>query len=324
MNVFDTVVIVGLGQLGSRYLQGLMRSSRNLRIYLVDTNPKSLAVARDRASEITGETIYNKIITCHFDVSDCPNVVDLAIVSTTSYNRVNLIDALKSHFFSKYWLVEKVLVQSPRELDDLLSLMIKDANVWVNTPRRTIPWHIKIREHLTKSGPLNLKVSGKNWGLACNSVHFLDMLAWFSGESLAQIRTDGMADKWFEAKRSGNWEILGVLTARFSAGSTATLNVEEGDVTDLSYQFELQDGEFTWHIDEESGVALRSDGLSIPGRLPFQSEVTHHLVDQIFSTGRCELPALSASAEIHRVFLDAMLRHWRKTVDAAATRVPIT
>jgi hypothetical protein len=324
MSVCNSIIIFGSGQLGSRYLQGLLKSPRSLRIYLIDRNPNSLAVARDRASEIDGESIRNKIITYHLSICDCPNIVDVTIVSTTSHDRVKLVAALKDHVWSKYWLLEKVLVQSPHDLKNLLSLMVSDQNVWVNTPRRIIPWHIKIREHLIKKSPLNLKVSGVAWGLACNSIHFLDMFAWLSGESLLQISTDELENEWFEAKRPGNWEVIGTIKAIFSAGSTATLSVQVGELTDLSYQFDLEDGEFTWHIDEEKGLALRSDGLSIPGRLPFQSEVTPHLVNQILSTGKCELPTLSVSAEIHHVFLDAMLKHWRKTVDVTATSVPIT
>ncbi len=324
MSVYNSIVIIGSGQLGSRYLQGLMKSSKNLRIYLVDKKPESLALARERASEITGEFISNKLISCHLNISDCPDIVDLAIVSTTSCDRFKLIAALKNHFWSKYWVLEKVLVQSPSELENLLSLMATDSNVWVNTPRRIMSWHIKIREHLTKRGPLSLKVSGTAWGLACNSIHFLDMLAWFSGESLTQISIDGLDNQWLKAKRPGNWEVTGKIKAMFSAGSTATLSVEVGDLSNSSYQVELEDGEFTWYVDEDKGVALRSDGLSIPGRLPLQSEMTPNLVNQILSTGQCELPTLMASAETHRVFLDAMLKHWRNTVDATATRVPIT
>ncbi len=318
----SVIIIVGAGQIGSRHLQGLSKSSHSLRIYVVDTSPRALQFAKQRWSEMSEVNSNNKYVSYHDRIEDCPNKVDIVIVATTAYKRLYIIKFILSQIIVRYWILEKVLVQSPQELDELLMLM--GPGVWVNTPRRMLSWHKLIRDKLVKKAPLHLRVKGKAWGLACNSVHFLDMLAWLSGESLIQISTDRLANEWVMAKRPGNWEVNGALTAYFSGGSTATLSVEAGELKDLSCKFELDDGELTWHIDEDKGVALRSDGFSIPGRLPFQSEVTHHLVSQILSTGRCELPALSVSADIHRVFLDAMLKHWCKTVDATATRVPIT
>jgi predicted dehydrogenase len=318
------IIIVGAGQLGSRYLQGLAKCENSLRIYVVDTNENTLLFAQQRWREVIETNEMDKVVSYHTQISDCPREVDIIIVATTAYKRVELISSIFLHSAVRYWIVEKVLAQSSEELDQLLTVMGPKSQVWVNTPRRMLSWHKLIRDKLVKKAPLNLRVNGKTWGLACNSVHFLDMLAWLSGESLIQISTDKLENEWIKAKRPGNWEVMGELTAHFSGGSTATLAVESGELKDLSCQFDLEDGKFTWHIDEDKGLALRSDGLSIPGRLPFQSEVTPHLVTQILSTGKCELPTLSVSVEIHRVFLDAMLKHWRKTVDIMATRVPIT
>jgi predicted dehydrogenase len=324
METSSVILIVGAGQLGSRYLQGLSKCTHPLRIYVVDTNLDTLLVAQQRWTEALTDNHTDRTVSYHARIDECPTEIDITIVATTAHKRVELVALIKKHAVVHYWVLEKVLVQSCEELDRLLAIMESASKVWVNTPRRMLAWHRLIRDSLVRRTPLQLKVTGKYWGLACNSVHFLDMLAWLSGESLTKILTNGLAKEWIEAKRPGNWEVMGVLTAQFSGGSTATLAVEAGESADLWYHLELLDGEFTWRIDEEKGAAVRSDGLSIPGRLPYQSEVTPFLVDQILSTGHCELPTLAVSAEIHRVFLDAMLDHWRKTIDATATSVPIT
>jgi hypothetical protein len=320
----SVVLIVGAGQLGSRHLQGLAKCSHPLRVYVVDVNPDALQVAQQRWFDVSDAKSTDKVVSFHSGIEESSKSVDVAIVSTTARKRVNLVTLIRQHIAVRYWLLEKVLVQSSYELRKLQLAFESDSRVWVNTPRRMLAWHKLIGDKLVKNAPLHLRVTGKAWGLACNSVHFLDMLAWFSGESLTQISTDGLAKKWIEAKRPGNREVMGELVAQFSGGSTATLAVEPGELSDLWYQFDLEDSGFTWRIDEEMGVAVRSDGLSIPGRLPYQSEVTPLLVDQLLSTGQCELPTLATSAEIHRVFLDAMLDHWRKTVDETATSVLIT
>jgi hypothetical protein len=147
------------------------------------------------------------------------------------------------------------------------------------------------------------------------------MLGWWAGETLVEVRTERLHSNWIPAKRTGNWEILGILEAKFSGGSTVQLSAEPGP---FSYHFQLRDGDREWVIDEEAGTAIRSDGLQIPGRLPFQSEVTAALVESILSDQSCDLPTLSESVALHRPFVRSLLRHWQRTTDAAAVRVPIT
>ena len=147
------------------------------------------------------------------------------------------------------------------------------------------------------------------------------MFAWWTGETLASLNTDALARAWFESKRPGNWEVMGTLTAVFSGGSSVALAAKNGE---LFYQFELDDGTDHWTINEDGGIATRSDGLNLPGRLPFQSEVSGALVETILSKGTCELPTLAQSLAIHRPFIAGLLAHWRATVDPQANSVPIT
>jgi hypothetical protein len=52
--------------------------------------------------------------------------------------------------------------------------------------------------------------------------------------------------------------------------------------------------------------------------------MTTSLVDEILATGNCQLPSLKTSVAIHRVFVDAVLGHWRRHIDPAAIFIPIT
>jgi len=317
------ILVVGAGEIGSRYLQGLAKCSHRLRIHVVDVSPDAIIKSRRLWLEVVNCDNVDSHISFHNNIQECPKEVDVAIVATTARKRGELVALMKRHLVVRYWILEKLLVQSAAELDNL-SKILSGAKIWVNTPRRMLPWHKQIRTSLIKQAPLHLKVTGKAWGLACNSVHFLDMFSWFTGEPLESISTEELSRHWIKAKRPGNWEILGEFKSKFTGGSTATFSVEYGEPSDLSYQFHIEDGDMSWSIDEEFGTAVRSDGFSVSGRLPFLSEVTPLLVDEILSTGQCELPSLETSSETHRVFLAAMLEHWQNTMDATAIVVPIT
>jgi predicted dehydrogenase len=314
------ILISGAGQLGSRYLQGLATYASPLQIHLHDVSATSLETAMGRWMEVAAADAVHQV-RLHTDFATLPKSIDIVIVATTAGVRPAVVRAIRQQAKVGGWVLEKVLAQSEADLEDLLALIGQGVRAWVNTPRRILPWHKQIKENLSTNSSLHLTVSGCEWGLACNSVHFLDMLGWWAGETLVEVQTDHLHSSWIHAKRPGHYEIMGTLRARFSGGSTAVLQANEGE---LQYTFELTDGELIWHMDETAGTATRSDGLSVPGRLPFQSEVTAGLVETILATGNCELPTLKESVDLHRVFVAGLLAHWRKSVDTHANSLPIT
>jgi len=245
----------------------------------------------------------------------------LAIVATSAETREQVVSALSEQCTVHYWVLEKVLAQSIQELDKIEASIRDGGSAWVNTPRRMIAWHKEIKAKFKQSGPFSISVVGGGWGLACNSVHFLDMLAWLSDEQLLSISTEQLYDEWHKSKRPGFWEIYGTLTARFSRGSVASLTCHD---MDQPYLIQVCDGQDEWKIDESSGIAERADGLVVRGKLSYQSEITTPLIESILKTGQCELPLLKFSAELHRPFINGLLDHWNKSTPNTISRLPIT
>lgn len=314
-----TVLISGAGQLGSRYLQGLARCIQPLQIHVYDIDRTSLAHAQERWNEVVAVDTAHKV-RLHNSLATLPAEIDIAVIATTARWRPEVVRKISEQTRVGAWILEKVLAQSEAGLAEIAQ-HIGDGRAWVNTPRRMLGWHQQIKSHLLPVHPMQLRVDGGAWGLACNSIHFLDMFAWWTGETMESLDTSALNSAWVESKRPGNWEVMGTLTARFSGGSVATLSAREDEVF---YKFELEDAAHTWLIDEAAGTATRSDGLALPGRLPFQSEVSGALVESILISGTCELPTLSQSLAIHRPFIASLLSHWRATVDAQADAIPIT
>ncbi len=314
------ILISGAGQLGSRYLQGLVKCRVPLKIYVQDVSEESLDRARQRWSEVLGpESRHEASFGTTFD--SLPRQLDIAIVATTAHVRPQVVGEIASHSTVRYWVLEKMLAQSEIGLDEIVVHIGKSSNAWVNTPRRMFSWHKQIKSQLGLNHPMTLKIDGGLWGLACNAVHFLDLLAWWTGETLQEIHTDRLNPHWFEGKRPGNWEVFGMLEARFSGGSQALLSAGAGEVF---YSMAASDGRQSWQINEIEGWARRADGIEIPGRIPYQSELSSVLVESILESGRCALPTLAESASLHRVFINGMLEHWKRAGHSDATFVPIT
>jgi hypothetical protein len=316
-----TVVVSGAGQLGSRHLQGLSTCSLPLDIYVQDPSDISLNTSSERWLEVAAPgATQHRLYLCR-SLAELPRQVDVAIVATPADVRPAIVEGITERSHVNYWILEKVLARSVDALQQIRNSVGSAGQAWVNTPRRALPWHQAIKASLVLGRPMQLHVDGGEWGLACNSIHFLDMFAWLTGEKLEDCLTDGLDPRWVASKRPGNMEVMGRLEARFSGGSSVSLTARTGDVI---YDFEFTDGEHVWHMDEVAGNASRSDGLAIPGRIPYQSEVTGDLVETLLQTGSCALPTLDQSAHIHSVFLRSLLSHWRRHVNASATEVPIT
>ncbi|MDD5298999.1 MAG: hypothetical protein PHD65_00735 [Gallionella sp.] len=315
-----TILIAGAGRIGSRYLQGLAKCHIPLKIYVQHSHEEALGRAEQRWNEALGPETHHSV-SFHTSLESLPRQLSIAIVTTTAGIRPRVVGEIATLADVRFWVLEKVLAQSELGLDEIMSHIGCSHNAWVNTPRRMIPWHQQIKLQLGFHHPMTLKVEGGLWGMACNTIHFLDLLAWWTGEALQDIYTDRLNTHWFKDKRQDNWEVSGTMEFRFSGGSRVLLTSKENmDLISL----EVSNGRRLWRIKEAEGLAMRSDGIEIPGCVPSQSEMSASLVESILENGCCELPTLEESVALHRVFIRNMLEHWKRAGNCTATFVPIT
>jgi hypothetical protein len=183
-------------------------------------------------------------------------------------------------------------------------------------------WHKTLKQRFAGRGSLKVSYSGGLWGLGCNSIHFIDLLSWWSGEIPVSIETSNLDTPWISSKREGYFEVTGLLVVRYSRGST--LSLYSNPITQATpLKVELADG-ICWWVDEIGGLATSSYGERIAGQLEYQSTMTPRLVDDILQQGHCDLPTINESAAMHAIFLDAMLKHWNYSQHRNDLRVPIT
>ena len=183
-------------------------------------------------------------------------------------------------------------------------------------------WHQAIKDQLLANRPAYLRVRmfGGNWGLACNAIHFIDLVSWWTAASADVVDTRRLGD-WQPSKRSGFQEVFGCLMVNFRDGSTLELICSQSDAAP---RIEVETPEGIWLIEETAGIAVGPSGQEIPGQLSFQSALTAPLVEQILTFGRCELPSLADSAAQHRPFLDALLQQWNHSQNRHDLAVSIT
>jgi predicted dehydrogenase len=316
----DRILLIGAGQLGSRYLQGLVAWEDSMAITVVDPSEVSLGVAKERLALVQPAAAHTVQFSTFLEAA--PQALDLALVVTPAHCRARVVEEIAGRHQVKAWILEKVLAQSCEQLDRIEQALANNNRVWVNTPRRLISWHQAIRAQLLPDGPvpLQVRVGGGFWGLACNAIHFIDLVAWWTHAQVQSLCADGL-DGWVESKRAGFQEVFGLLLVHYGDGSVLELSCLP-DAQPAVITVETPQG--SWHLEEAAGVATGPAGQQLQGQLSFQSALTAPLVAQILHDGHCALPTLAESAAQHRPLLQALLEHWNRSQGRHDCSVPIT
>ena len=315
------ILLFGCSKIGARNLQGLVIKNIKLNILVIDSSNSSLNKGKEKWIEAGGNNSKHKI-----NWSNKPNSkykkFDLAIIATSSKNRAIYIKKLSKKFKIKYWLIEKVLTQSVKEAY-LLNDLIKKNTAYINFSRREMNWYKKMKFEFKDKNPLRITKTGGLWGLACNSIHFIDLMSWFTDEQLISINTKKLKKKWFPSKRLGFYEIYGEIIAKFSNGSKLILNSDPNEKNEIIKV--KQKNKKIWRIDEKNGKAyMLNKEKFIDGKIDYQSELTKKIVTKLLTTGKLNLPSLDESLNNHEIFLSSMLSHWNKSNNLNDTSLLIT
>ena len=319
------IAIIGAGKLGSRHLQGLASIRHLSQIHLVDPSAESLASAKARLNELAGNQNIDSVRE-HSEVPTIPKSLDLVVLATTSDVRLAVIRELLQHADVRFLLLEKVLFPRLAEYNKAAELFrLANVRAWVNCSRRLFDVYIDAREEFLEDKLIHMDVTGGNWGLGCNSVHFLDLMAYMTGEIPDRFNISGLMPGVFPAKRSGFVEFSGTISATTSA---ATINLTAHESSSARQLVTLRGECLSYVVDEVAGRYWKMvrGGTWIAGEFhtPLQSQMTGNVANMLFSDGDCGLPQFEESSRVHQPFLAALIRHLNSGQPHGSTTCPIT
>jgi len=305
------ILIVGSGNLGSRHLQGLFYTKFPLMIYIYDVSKQSLQLGKKRWEQVceTNQKTLHKVF--YFSTLDkLPQRIDIVIVATNTDVRAQVIKQIIGKSDVHYWILEKFLAQSERDLDSISSLTQNSDGAWVNIPRRMMDRQKQIRSYLPKKVPLLVTGRGNRWGLASNGIHQLDLVAWWTGETLRSIENYGLDSQWYESKRKGYFDICNCkINVQYSGGTVLIL---ESNLDGQPFSLEVEVQNKSWKICDDDEFFSGPDGLLLldSSKNENQSSMTNKLVEALLKSGQCDLTELTESVKMHRIFLRYLLEDW--------------
>ncbi len=304
------IILIGAGQIGSRHLQALSLYEHNVEVTVFDPSKEALSIARQRMLETSKGYIQAEFTTA------LPQSLsfDLAIIATNAHHRYEAFNLLVNSNQVTNIIFEKVLFQSKEHVGKVQNILLeKNINAWVNCPRRAMPKYKELALYfnsLIKNGGIfEMQVSGNDWGLACNSIHFIDYFCFVVNSTDFCLESTCFTPKLFSAKREGCIEAYGGISISQNKHRLGILCNKSHGVE--SIQVKLSCGDKFIVIDEIKGVAETNCFEKQVSKqsfiLPFQSEMTHVIGASILNGEGCELASYNESADIHLAYLDMFL-----------------
>lgn len=321
------IVLFGAGQLGRRHLQALSQMDSAAEIEVVDPVPESLAAAKVLLDDMPGNGAP-KEITYLSTIADVSREVDVAIIATNADVRAGVVRSLLAACDVKNLVLEKVLFQKPEDYAEIEALFAsKGTKVWVNHPRRLFPFYKKMKDWMAGAQQVSYQVQGGAWGLACNGLHFLDHLAYLTGEDMLTVSGEGLNPRLIQSKRAGFVELSGALHGRLGAhpfslfchdeASPAVITICSDtlnaiiDESNGWYRIARKENQWKWETGTEKIIH-------------FQSELSHLVVEDILAVGQCDLPAYAEAIKLHLPFIRCVMNHLGKIAQREYDICPIT
>ena len=322
-----SIALIGAGQLGSRHLQGLARLDSPCRVTVVDPAEASLAVAKARFDEMPPNPAIGDIRFVR-SLDSVPAALDYAVIATAADVRLDVLRALLQRSEVRFLLLEKVLFQRLGDYAAAAALLeAHRAQAWVNCARRVFPIYARVRAFFANDPLKRFQVLGGGWGLGCNAIHFLDLLAMLTSAAPGAISRQRLDPSLVASKRANFREFTGSLDGNFGdtafeltslAGSSARVLVT------------LRSESRSCLLDETGGQAFFHDGATGADwfqerfRVPLISEVGTSIASRILNEGTSELPTFEESCAVHLPLIATLAAHAASVEGTAADFCPVT
>jgi len=314
------IALIGSGELGSRHLQSLSRMD-NAIITVVEPSPISVEMSRKRILDLN----FNEQSHVYFvdEIKELPREIDFVVIATGAEPRLSIIRDLLKHATVKYLLLEKILFQSIEDYAEAKKIFeSENIKVWVNCPRRMFDFYSFLKLKLNKENSMVMEVTGGDWGLACNSIHFIDIFSFLTDAKVINVISDQLEKKIYPSKRQGYIEFFGVLHVTFDNGHLLKLDCVREKLP-MNISLSTIDGTYT--INEANGnIFYNDENANIEVLVKYQSELTHLVAEEILAFGQSKLTGFDEACEQHIPLIKELLSFYNESENLKTSLLPIT
>ena len=321
------ILIVGCGELGSRFLQASLNIDIVSRIDVIEPNSISRNTASNRASEINSD--LTKKIGWYNTISEISSRYDLCIIATHADVREVIIENVIK-LGIKSVLTEKIVSQSTESYLNILKLAkIHEVAIWVNCKTRVYSIWKHIKERLKPSENLSYYSIGGAHGLCTNGLHAIDLFVHITG-CKQLIDQNSVIDTDLVLTKRNKYDLTGTFNMVTENKSKCTIAYLANS---LANNLEIiATPNFRWIIDYSSKQIFESSANNNWKMEPliFEEEnlsVSHmsiSFIEDILRKNDCELPTISDTFIAHQYIFEVTLPIFNTALKKSDSNCPIT
>ena len=321
------ILLVGCGNIGSRHLQSLLKSKNQSIISVIDPILKNIENEIDNYSQSNDDKLHQ--INRYENLTNLPAIIDILIIATNSNIRIDIIKKIFLTRNPKYTILEKFLFQNREDFYTAKDIFFKkNSRVWVNQPILHQKSYQEIASYFKNSQKLSMTVSGGNWGLCCNSVHYIELFDHLTRRQSKIHVSKTKFKKILKSKRPGFYEIIGKIELKTNNQSNLILETNDKN-HDPACFMNIDDGQnkvkikfidnkiYCDFLIEEKKISKNYVNL-------YQSEMTAEVVNSLIKNSKCSLPTYLTSMKQHLTLIDSFKDFFIKNNVITEEEVPIT
>ena len=294
--------IIGLGNIGQRHLQSLMKISSRLDIYIYDLDT-------NKVNEFIGKSKFNNKIIRLFDIQDLsllPHQLTFCIVATPSINRLSTVLKIKSKI--RFLLLEKVLATTYEELTLFSKYSNNFESVYVNIPYYYEDIFNAILTLMPEAKTIIFK--GGYFGIACNLVHLLDISEKIFQDQIMEFKQNDIYLNWRKASREGYYDLTGEINLELPNGREIKISSEENNDTNIKIIF--KDKSLSFDYDWETGHLKQNNSIILKKLITYQSSRTLGILDDLLNDKKPKVSDLNKALRLHEHLIKILQPSWDK------------
>ena len=258
-------------------------------------------------------------------ISELPTSLNLVIIATTANIRREVIENMLDQKTIKYLILEKIVFQKSDDFLPIQALFNKMCTrAWINCTRRLYPFYKDLKKELNGQ-IVKIAVKGCNWGMACNSIHMIDLLVFLTGQTDIEFDAEHLDNTIYPSKREGFRELRGKLIV--STGRGDILEMLDQNSFGANHEISIATSKIKFIINESKGLVVHQSDMGVQENnitIPYESELTGQLTDQIIDIGQSNLTPYTECMQYHIPMLDAFNAHFSKVMGRVIQACPIT
>ena len=336
----SSIMIIGVGAIGKRHLQSLIKIKGRVHLYLVDP-----ILNFKKNNELykflgIGKIKSNKKIFIYKKIEDWTNkdfVLDLCIIATTSDVRFSIFNKVMNFVSTKNILLEKFLFNKINDYYKALKICSKkQITIYVNQWMRE---SLKLRKILSKyrSNKLDFKVSGVEWGMACNIMHFVDLVRHFKVKNsyVPYVRKANLSPMIRNARRNKFFEIYGDIEIKYGSHNLYISCTESkfatGSAPDgIDVEIKARDHKKKLiKLNLKPGLVKGVENIDgnvryFTSKIELMSELSSKIFINLKNYRKVYLPSLNNSINQHLPICKLFSKHFEKNIKTKKGLCPVT